>query len=67
MIGDNVPHGEALDLPPTVAIPKNMLDDHCFIFPMFTWRALDWLGREHTKFLMRPAVRYVSRSPRRPR
>jgi hypothetical protein len=54
---DNIPHGEALDLLLTVAIPKNMLDDHYFIFPMFTWRALDWLGREYTPFLMRPAVR----------
>jgi hypothetical protein len=60
---DNVPHAEALDLLLTVAIPKNTLDDHYFIFPMFTWRALDWLGREHTRFLMRPAVRYVSRFP----
>ena len=63
---DNIPHGEALDLLLTVAIPKNMLDDHYFIFPMFTWRALDWLGREHTTFLMRPAVRYVSRFPTPP-
>src|SRR2546425_8915579 len=43
----------ALDLLLIVAIPKNMLDDHYFIFPMFTWRALDWLGREYTPFLMR--------------
>jgi hypothetical protein len=63
---DNVPHTQALDLLLSVAIPKNMLDDHYFIFPMFTWRALDWLGREHTKFLMRPAVRYVSRFPTPP-
>jgi hypothetical protein len=63
---DNVPHGEALDLLLSVAIPKNILDDHYFIFPMFTWRALDWLGREHTRFLMRPAVRYVSRFPTPP-
>src|SRR5207253_6214273 len=27
---------------------------------------LDWLGREHTPFLMRPAVRYVSRFPTPP-
>jgi len=64
---DNVPHEEALDLLLTVAIPKNTLDDHYFIFPMFTWRALDWLGREHTRFLMRPAVRYVSRFPTPPK
>ena len=63
---DNVPHGEALDLLLSVAIPKNTLDDHYFIFPMFTWRALDWLGREHTRLLMRPAVRYVSRFPTPP-
>ncbi len=63
---DNIPHTEALDLLLTVAIPKNALDDHYFIFPMFTWRALDWLGREYTPFLMRPAVRYVSRFPTPP-
>jgi len=62
----NIPHAEALDLLLTVAIPKNTLDDHYFIFPMFTWRALDWLGREHTSFLMRPAVRYVTRFPTPP-
>jgi hypothetical protein len=63
---DNIPHAEALDVLLTVAIPKNMLDDHYFIFPMFTWRALDWLGREYTPFLMRPVVRYVSRFPTAP-
>src|SRR5919109_1366902 len=63
---DNAPHGEVLDLLLTVAIPTNMLDDHYFIFPMFTWRALDWLGREHTKFLMRPVIRYVTRFPTPP-
>jgi hypothetical protein len=63
---DNTSQAEALDLLLTVAIPKNTLDDHYFIFPMFTWRALDWLGREYTSFLMRPAVRYVSRFPTPP-
>src|SRR5213596_2003697 len=59
-------NAEPVDVLLTVAIPKNTLDDHYFIFPMFTWRALDWLGREHTSFLMRPAVRYVSRFPTPP-
>jgi hypothetical protein len=63
---DNTSQAEALDLLLTVAIPKNTLDDHYFIFPMFTWRALDWLGREYTSFLMRPAVRYVARFPTPP-
>src|SRR2546428_14190121 len=29
-----------------VAIPKNQLDDHYFLFPVFTWRALEYLGWE---------------------
>jgi hypothetical protein len=62
----NVPPVEALDLLLTVAIPKNMLDDHYFILPVFTWRALEWLGQEYRPFLMRPAVRYVSRFPTPP-
>jgi hypothetical protein len=47
----------------TVAIPKNVLDDHYFIFPAFTWRALETLGQEYMSLLMRPTVRYVSRFP----
>ena len=62
----NVPHVEALDLLLTVAIPKNTLDDHYFVFPVFTWRALEWLGAEYLPILMRPAVRYVSRFPTPP-
>ena len=44
----------------SVAIPKNVLDDHYFIFPAFTWRALEILGPEYLPLLMRPTVRYVS-------
>src|SRR5262245_47860969 len=62
----NVPPVEVLDLLLTVAIPKNALDDHYFIFPVFTWRALEWLGPEYMPVLMRPAVRYVSRFPTPP-
>jgi hypothetical protein len=60
---DNVPKMEAFDLLMTVAIPKNSLDDHYFIFPAQTWRALELYGDEHLKVLMRPAVRYVARFP----
>jgi hypothetical protein len=62
----NIPPVEALDLLLTVAIPKNTLDDHYFIFPVFTWRALEWLGAEYIPILMRPAVRYVTRFPTPP-
>jgi hypothetical protein len=60
---DNIPPIEAFDLLMSVAIPKNALDDHYFIFPAFTWRALETFGREHLPVLMRPAVRYVTRFP----
>jgi hypothetical protein len=63
---DNVPPVEALDLLMTVAIPKNILDDHYFIFPAYTYRAIEWLGQEYLPILMRPAVRYTARYPTPP-
>jgi hypothetical protein len=63
---DNIPAVEAFDLLLSVAIPKNVLDDHYFIFPAFTWRALDWMGHDYLPVLMRPAVRYVTRFPTSP-
>ncbi len=60
---EHVPPIEAFDLLMSVAIPKNVLDDHYFIFPAFTWRALEILGQEYLPLLMRPTVRYVSRFP----
>ena len=63
---EHVPPVEALDLLLTVAIPKNVLDDHYFIFPAFTWRALESIGRDYLPVLMRPAVRYVTRYPMSP-
>jgi hypothetical protein len=60
---EHVPPIEAFDLLMTVAIPKNVLDDHYFIFPAFTWRALESVGHEYLPILMRPAVRYVTRYP----
>jgi len=60
---DHVPAIEAFDLLLSVAQPKNILDDHYFIFPGYLWRALETIGTEHMKVLMRPAVRYVARFP----
>jgi len=60
----NVPPIEAFDLLMTVAIPKNALDDHYFLFPAYTWRAMEaFLGWDYLSVLMRPAVRYVARFP----
>src|SRR6202012_1702193 len=62
---DNIPAVEAFDLLLSVAIPKNALDDHYFIFPAYPWRALESgaVDKAHLKTLMRPAVRYVARLP----
>ena len=60
----NVPPIEAFDLLLSVAIPKNALDDHYFIFPAITWRMMEHIiGTEHLATLMRPSVRYTARFP----
>ena len=60
----NIPKIEAFDLLLSVAIPKNAMDDHYFIFPSFTWRAMDQIvGWDYLDVLMRPAVRYTARFP----
>src|SRR5256886_1419066 len=44
-----------------VAIPKNQIDDHYFLFPVFTWRALEYFGWDYARYLGRAPVRYVTR------
>jgi hypothetical protein len=44
-----------------VGIPKNRLDDHYFLFPVFTWRALEYFGWEYARYIGRAPVRYVTR------
>jgi hypothetical protein len=65
---DHAPRIEALDLLLSVAIPKNIVDDHYFAFPAFTWRALEneAVEPEYFSLLMRPTVRYVARFPTAP-
>ncbi len=65
---EHAPRIEAFDLLLSIAIPKNVVDDHYFAFPAFTWRALEnqAIDPEYFSVLMRPAVRYVSRFPTAP-
>ena len=60
---ENVPHEEALDMLLTVATLKNLVDDHKFIYPIYTWRLLEWLDWEHLQVLTRGPVRYISQPP----
>ncbi len=61
-----IPHGDLLDLLLTDAIPKNAIDDHCFLFPTFTWRAVEVLGWDYAPILLRAAARYATRPPAPP-
>jgi hypothetical protein len=45
------------------ATPKNPLDDHYLLYPVATWRVIDYFGWDHAKPLVRPALRFVARPP----
>jgi hypothetical protein len=45
------------------ATAKNPLDDHHLLYPVYTWRVIDYFGWDDAKPLVRPAVRFVSRPP----
>ena len=61
----NAPTPEVFDLLMSVAIPKNFHDDHYFMFPGTMWRAFETgvLDKALLPVLMRPVVRFVTRSP----
>jgi hypothetical protein len=61
----NAPQIEVFDLLMSVAIPKNFNDDHYFMFPGALWRSFEEgvLDKDLLPVLMRPAVRFVTRSP----
>src|SRR6185503_11870965 len=52
---------QMLELLLEVAVPKNQIDDHYFVFPVFTWRALEYFGWEYARYLGRAPVRYITR------
>jgi len=52
---------QVLELLLEVGVPKNQLDDHYFLFPVFTWRALEYFGWDYAKYLGRAPVRYITR------
>src|ERR1700730_8402089 len=61
----NVEPIQAFDLLMSVAIPKNNIDDHYFVFPGYTWRSFETgvLDKELLPVLMRPSVRDAARFP----
>jgi hypothetical protein len=64
-IWDNAEPIEAFDLLMSIAIPKNNVDDHYFVFPGYLWRSFEAgvIDKQYLKVLMRPTVRYAARFP----
>ena len=60
---DKLSPGEMLDMLLPLAISRNNLDDHNFIYPVYTARALECIGWEWAGVLFRPAIRYQARQP----
>ncbi|MCZ6890503.1 MAG: hypothetical protein O7H39_18595 [Gammaproteobacteria bacterium] len=58
---ERLTHGESLDLLLPLAIKRNNMDDHNFLYPVYTARALDCIGWEWASVLFRPAVRFQAR------
>jgi hypothetical protein len=64
-IWENAEPIEAFDLLMSIAIPKNNIDDHYFVFPGYLWRAFEAgvLDKQYLSVLMRPSVKYAARFP----
>lgn len=55
--------GEIMEALLQIAIPRNALDDHYFLYAVYAFRALDAVGWEHAEVILRPPVRFLCRHP----
>ncbi len=55
--------GEIMEAMLQIAIPRNALDDHYFLYTVYAFRALDTVGWEHAEVILRPPVRFLCRHP----
>ena len=55
--------GEIMEVLLKISLPRNSLDDHYLLYPVYSFRALDQLGWEHAPVLLRPPVRFLARHP----
>ena len=63
---DVLPPMQVLEHLLQVSIPKNCLDDHNILYAVYTWRVVNAFGWEDARLLVRPVVRYVTRTPAPP-
>jgi hypothetical protein len=57
---ENATPGEALDVLLVKGLAMNHEDDHYFLYPSYVSRALDLVGWEYARYLLRPAARYLA-------
>lgn len=55
--------GEIMEALLAVALPRNALDDHYFLYLVYAFRALEDLGWQHAAVILRPPVRFLTRHP----
>jgi len=55
--------GPVLETALNTAVRQNQLDDHYFLYLVYTARALDAIGWQWAPVLMRPVARYLARHP----
>ncbi|MDE0238821.1 MAG: hypothetical protein OXI95_12850 [bacterium] len=58
---ETVSPGRILDCLLPVALERNVLDDHYFLYLVYAMRALDGIGWQWGPVLLRPVVRYLAR------
>jgi hypothetical protein len=56
--------GQIMDALLEVAIPRNALDDHYFLYTVFAFRAAEVIGWQYAEALLRPPVRFLCRHPK---
>ena len=59
-----VPAGTIMDSLLKIAIPRNALDDHYFLYTVFAFRALEIIGWQYAEAILRPPVRFLCRHPK---
>ena len=47
-----------------IAIPRNALDDHYFLYTVFAFRAVEVIGWQYAEAILRPPVRFLCRHPK---
>ena len=55
--------GTVIETALRAAVRRNQLDDHYFLYLVYTIRALDGIGWDYAPVLLRPVVRYLARHP----